>query len=68
MHMNAQSFVVAGAGNTGSHVLPELVRLKNVARITLVDPQVYEEGNVAAQNIDWEDIGKPKVAENQSAS
>ena len=62
MHMNAQSLVVAGAGNTGSHVLPELARLNNVARITVVDPQVYEEGNVAAQNIDWEDIGKPKVA------
>jgi molybdopterin/thiamine biosynthesis adenylyltransferase len=62
MQMNALSLVVAGAGNTGSHVLPELARLNNVARIILVDPQVYEEGNVAAQNIDCVDIGKPKVA------
>jgi molybdopterin/thiamine biosynthesis adenylyltransferase len=60
--MKKKTLVVAGAGgNTGSHLLPHLARMSQVERITLVDPDVYDEGNVAVQNIDRMDIGKPKV-------
>jgi molybdopterin/thiamine biosynthesis adenylyltransferase len=61
--MKKKTLVVAGAGgNTGSHLLPHLVRMSQVERLILVDPDVYEESNVAVQNIDSQDIGKPKVA------
>jgi len=54
--------VVAGAGgNTGSHLLPHLARMRQVARLTLADPDMYESPNVAVQNIDNNDIGQPKV-------
>jgi molybdopterin/thiamine biosynthesis adenylyltransferase len=55
--------VVAGAGgNTGSHLLPHLARMPGVARITLVDPDVYESANLAVQNIEGADVGERKVA------
>ncbi len=53
--------VVAGAGNTGSHLLPDLARMAEVSRLTLVDPDVYEAGNLCVQNIDGGDVGQPKV-------
>ena len=56
--MEARSIVVAGAGgNTGSHLLPHLARMSGMGRLTLVDPEFYEAGNVAVQNIEsltWE--------------
>ena len=55
--------VVAGAGgNTGSHLLPHLARMPEIARITLVDPEFYEPANLAVQNIDRMDVDRPKVA------
>jgi molybdopterin/thiamine biosynthesis adenylyltransferase len=61
--MKPVHIVVAGAGgNTGSHLLPHLVRMSGIARLTLVDPDVYEPANLAVQNIDSRDIGQPKVA------
>lgn len=62
MPMKTHSITVAGAGNTGSHLLPHLARMANVTRITLVDPDVYKPENILVQNIDSLDIGKPKVA------
>jgi sulfur carrier protein ThiS adenylyltransferase len=53
--------VVAGLGNTGSHLLPELARMPGIGQITLVDPDVYDEANLQVQNIIRDDIGKPKV-------
>jgi molybdopterin/thiamine biosynthesis adenylyltransferase len=60
--METQHIVVAGAGgNTGSHLLPHLARMPGIARLTLVDPDAYEPENLAVQNVDSLDVGKPKV-------
>ncbi|MGA7342135.1 MAG: ThiF family adenylyltransferase [Terracidiphilus sp.] len=60
--MEARSIVVAGAGgNTGSHLLPHLARMSGMGRLTLIDPEFYEAGNVAVQNIDQLDVGRPKA-------
>lgn len=54
--------VVGAGGNTGSHLLPHLARMQEVSRLTLVDPDVYAAGNLGVQNIEREDIGRPKAA------
>ncbi len=61
--MESLHIVVAGAGNTGSHLLPHLARITTITRITLVDPDSYEESgnNLEGQNIDRIDLGRPKV-------
>jgi molybdopterin/thiamine biosynthesis adenylyltransferase len=60
--MRPLHIVVAGAGgNSGSHLLPHLARMSGVSRLTLVDPDFYEAGNIGVQNIDASDVGKPKV-------
>jgi molybdopterin/thiamine biosynthesis adenylyltransferase len=60
--METRHIVVAGAGNTGSHLLPHLARMAQVTRLTLVDPDVYTAENLRTQNIDGRDVGLPKVA------
>jgi len=59
--MTDRHVVVVGLGNTGSQLAPLLARMGDVSRITLVDPGAYEAANVAVQNIEASDIGKPKV-------
>ncbi len=61
--METLHIVVAGLGNTGSHLLPHLARIPAVTRITLVDPDRYEESenNLAGQNIDRSDLGGSKA-------
>lgn len=60
--MRSLRIVVAGAGgNTGSHLLPHLARISEVRRLTLVDPDVYETGNVRVQNIEAKDVGQGKA-------
>ena len=62
MQTERKHVVVAGAGgNTGSHLLPHLARMPGIGRLTLVDPEFYEPGNLAVQNIDRVDVGQPKV-------
>ncbi len=53
--------VVAGLGNTGSHLAPEVARMAGVARITLVEPDGYDASNLQTQNIAAADVGQPKV-------
>ncbi len=55
------SAVLIGCGATGSHVAGHLARMEGVARITLVDPQVFVESNLAGQCIDGADVGRAKV-------
>ncbi len=64
MAMKTLHVVVAGAGNTGSHLLPHLARISEITRITVADPDLYEDAdnNIAAQNIDRGDLGRPKAA------
>ena len=35
--------------------------MASISRITLVDPDFYEPANLAVQNIDRTDVGRPKV-------
>jgi molybdopterin/thiamine biosynthesis adenylyltransferase len=60
--MGNRHIVVAGLGNTGSHFLPHIARMASVSKITVVDPEFYEIGNVAVQNIDRMDVGQAKAA------
>lgn len=53
--------VLAGAGNTGSHLAPHLARMAEVGRLTLVDPDTYASANLAVQDIEAGDIGQPKA-------
>ena len=57
--------VIAGLGNTGSHLAPLVARLAPVTRLTLVDPDAYGAANRAGQAIAAADAG-PK-AEVQAA-
>lgn len=52
--------MVVGCGNIGSHLIPHLARLPGIHKVTLVDGQSYERKNLASQDIDAADIGKPK--------
>ncbi len=62
MQRTSRHIVVAGAGNTGSHLLPHLARMSGIGRITIVDPDVYASQNASNQNIDWEeDLGRAKA-------
>ena len=61
--MGGKSIVVAGAGgNIGSHFTRHLARMPEVGRVVLVDRDVYEQRNLANQDILPRDVGKPKVA------
>jgi adenylyltransferase/sulfurtransferase len=53
---------VVGCGLIGSHLVPHLGRVPNVHRVTLVDPDVYDENNLRSQDITPRDVGKPKAA------
>ena len=59
--MNNRHVVVVGVGNIGSHLVPHLGRMPGLARVTLVDRDHYDEGNLAGQDITRKDVGRPKV-------
>jgi molybdopterin/thiamine biosynthesis adenylyltransferase len=57
-----QTLVVVGAGgNIGSHFTPLAARLPDVGHLVVVDPDTYEARNLISQNIQREDVGRPKV-------
>jgi molybdopterin/thiamine biosynthesis adenylyltransferase len=53
--------VVGAGGNIGSHLVPHLGRLPGVARVTLIDRDIYEARNLRTQDITHADLGKPKA-------
>jgi len=53
--------LVVGAGNIGSHFVSHLPRMPGVARITLVDRDLYEQKNLCSQDITAHDVGKAKA-------
>lgn len=57
----AHVIVVGAGGNIGSHLVPLLGRMTEIARLTLIDPDVYERSNLESQDIDVDDLGQPKV-------
>jgi molybdopterin/thiamine biosynthesis adenylyltransferase len=60
--MSGRHVVVVGAGgNIGSHLAPHLVRLPGVGRVTLVDRDSYERGNLPFQDMEAADVGRPKA-------
>src|SRR5438132_738384 len=56
-----RSVVVVGVGNIGSHLVSHLARLTAVDRVTLIDCDVYDRGNLHGQDIAQSDFGKRKV-------
>lgn len=55
------SLTVAGLGNIGSQAAPVAARIPEVARLILVDPDVYEVKNLSTQGIGREALNRPKV-------
>ena len=54
--------VVVGAGGAiGSHLVPLLARMPGLQQLTLVDPDKYDETNLASQNLEASEVGQPKV-------
>jgi molybdopterin/thiamine biosynthesis adenylyltransferase len=53
--------VVGAGGNIGSHLVPHLGRLRGVRRVVLVDRDVYEEKNLASQDITRRDVDRAKA-------
>src|SRR5688500_13799194 len=53
--------IVAGAGNTGSHVLGHLARDPLVGEIVVVDFDSYSKSNLVSQAIERHDVGRPKA-------
>ena len=64
MHFDPLSIitvVIVGLGNIGSQLVPLLARSREIIRLVLVDPQVYEMANQQGQNIRATDAGLAKV-------
>ena len=53
--------VVGAGGNIGSHLVPHLARMPGVGRVSLVDRDTYEAGNLQGQAISERDLGKWKA-------
>jgi len=53
--------VLAGCGNIGSHLVPQLARLPGIGRVVLIDPDFYEAKNFSGQDIRPSDFGRAKV-------
>ena len=52
---------LVGAGLIGSAAAGELTRMPGLARVTVIDPDDYEVKNLAVQQIDPRDVGRPKA-------
>jgi len=52
---------VIGLGNIGAAVIPHVARMSMVARVTVIDPDDYEETNLWSQDILPCEVGRPKA-------
>lgn len=52
---------ILGLGNIGSHVVPLVARLSEIAEICLIDGDRYDASNLVGQNCTLSDIGRWKV-------
>jgi len=59
---NGKHILQVGCGAIGSFLEELLARMPNVARITLVDHDTYQESNLRRQHINRGDVGQLKVA------
>src|SRR5712671_3400705 len=57
-----EHLVVVGCGNTGSQAIGHLARMPSVTHLTVIDPDRYEQRNLAGQNIVARDLLKSKAA------
>lgn len=57
----SKSAVVIGLGNIGGYAAGLLARLPDLERLTLLDRDVYEEKNLASQDVGAGDVGRPKA-------
>ena len=53
--------VLIGLGNIGSQLAALLARNPKIARLLLIDPDIYSEDNLSQQQIDAAAVGNPKV-------
>lgn len=53
--------LVVGAGAIGSALIPQLARSPHVAKLTIVDRDRYDEGNLRGQQIDRAHVGRLKA-------
>lgn len=58
---SGRSVTVFGAGNIGSHLIPHLARIPQIASVTIVDRDTYDASNLAGQAILPHDIGREKA-------
>jgi len=58
---NGAHIVLVGAGVIGSATAELLARAPEVTAVTVVDPDVYEEKNLAVQQIEQSDLGQYKA-------
>ena len=56
-----RAVIVIGLGNIGSHLVSLLARIPGIRYLVLIDPDSYEESNIAGQAIARSAIGVPKV-------
>ena len=54
--------VIGGGGNIGSHLTSHLARMPAIDKVTVIDSDSYELGNLASQAIWRQDIGRSKAA------
>lgn len=52
---------VGAGGNIGSHAVVAMARTGSLARLMLIDPDIYEARNLASQDIARRDVGRRKV-------
>ncbi|MCR9096663.1 MAG: ThiF family adenylyltransferase [bacterium] len=55
------TLLIAGLGNIGSFLVPLVARMEPIARLVLVDPDVYEPDQQLGQDVGAAAAGRPKV-------